>query len=67
MLLELIKRGAFTTRIITGAIVGVSVYHWMNQMPLPESLKMTLFIILGFWFNSELSDRVIKYFMEKGK
>ena len=65
--LELIGKGVFTTRIVTLALTGICCYLWLNGIQLDETLKTSWLIIIGFWFNSELSGQVITKFLEKSK
>jgi len=62
--LELLGKGVFTTRLVTLALTGVCCYMWIRGMPLDETLKTSWLIILGFWFNSEISSQVIRWLLE---
>ena len=63
--LELLERGILTTRVITLTLTGICAYLWIKGVPLDETLKTSWLIIIGFWFNSEVSTQVIKWLMEK--
>ena len=63
--LELLERGILTTRVITLTLTGICAYLWIKGIPLDETLKTSWLIIVGFWFNSEVSTQVIKWLMEK--
>ena len=63
--LELLERGILTTRVITLTLTGICAYLWIKGVPLDETLKTSWLIIVGFWFNSEVSTQVIKWLMEK--
>ena len=64
-LLELLERGILTTRVITLTLTGICAYLWIKGIPLDETLRTSWLIIVGFWFNSEVSTQVIKWLMEK--
>jgi hypothetical protein len=63
--LELLERGVLTTRVITLTLTGLCAYLWVKGIPLDETLRTSWLIIVGFWFNSEVSTQVIKWLMEK--
>ena len=63
--LELLERGVLTTRVITLTLTGLCAYLWVKGIPLDETLRTSWLIIIGFWFNSEVSTQVIKWLMEK--
>lgn len=63
--IDLMERGILTTRLVTLSLTGVCVYLWIQGMPLDETLRTSWLIILGFWFNSEISSQVIKWLLEK--
>lgn len=64
-ILELIEKGVFTTRLVTMILTGVCCYMWVSGIPLEETLRASWLIIIGFWFNSELSNQIIKLLMEE--
>jgi hypothetical protein len=57
--IEIIEKGLIITRLVTLALTGVCVYMWIMGLPLDETLKTSWLIILGFWFNSEISGKII--------
>jgi hypothetical protein len=57
--IEIIEKGLIITRLVTLALTGVCVYMWIMGLPLDETLKNSWLIILGFWFNSEISGKII--------
>ena len=63
--LSLLEKGIFTTRVITFALTGICCYLWVKGVPLDETLETSWLIVLGFWFNSEVSSVVIKHLVEK--
>lgn len=64
-LLELLERGILTTRLVTFALTGICCYLWIKGIPLDETLRASWLIIIGFWFNSEVTTQVIKWLLEK--
>lgn len=53
-IIKFILNGVTPARIITFALTGVIVYLWLEQTAIPETLKTSWLIIIGFWFDSEL-------------
>lgn len=66
-ILELLERGILTTRVVTLALTGICCYLWIEGIPLDETLRASWLIIIGFWFNSEVTTQVIKWLLEKEK
>jgi hypothetical protein len=64
-LIELVSKGVITTRLVTLVLTGICGYMWIKGLPLDETLRTSWLIILGFWFNSEISSQVIKWVMDK--
>lgn len=64
-MLELMGRGVFTTRFVTLALTGVCCYMWVSGLPLDETLRTSWLIILGFWFNTEITSQVVKWLIMK--
>lgn len=63
-LLTLIERGVITTRLITLTLTGICAFLWLKGLPLDETLKTSWLIIIGFWFNSELTQWLVKYIIQ---
>lgn len=59
-ILDLFGKGIFTTRIVTLTLTAVCCYLWINGMQLDETLKTSWLIIIGFYFNTEISQWLIK-------
>lgn len=65
-LLSLIERGVLTTRLVTLTLTGICAYLWLKGLPLDETLKTSWLIVIGFYFNTEITQWLIKYII-KGK
>ena len=65
--IKLVEKGVLITRLVTLALTGICCYLWVVQLPLEETLKTSWLIIIGFWFNSEVTTQLVKYLMEKEK
>lgn len=63
-ILELFGKGVFTTRIITLTLTGICSYLWISGIPLDETLKTSWLIIIGFYFNTEISQWIIKQIIQ---
>lgn len=59
--LNLLEKGVITTRLITLTLTGICAYLWLKGMPLDETLRTSWLIIIGFYFNTEITQWVIKY------
>jgi len=46
----MIAKNVFILRIITGVILGVCVFYWINQIAFTLELRVSWFAALGYWF-----------------
>lgn len=65
--LELLEKGILTTRLVTLTLTGICTYLWLKGMPLDETLRTSWLIIIGFYFNTEISQWIIKYIVKEKK
>lgn len=62
--LNLIEKGVITTRLVTLTLTGICAYLWLKGIPLDETLKASWLIIIGFYFNTELTQWLVKYIIQ---
>jgi len=60
-------KGFFTMRIVTLLVIGSTVYMWLSGLPISELQKNVTLIIIGFWFNSEITKEIIMHLIEENK
>ena len=63
--LELVKAGVITMRLITLIIVGVAIYMWTAPQEMTEVHEMITVMVIVFYFGGETMGQFAKYLLEK--
>lgn len=49
-IIRLAEKSIVVLRIITGTLLTICIYHWIKQIPLPYTLAISWYAVLGYWF-----------------
>jgi len=64
-LIDLVKAGIITTRIVTLIIVGAAVYTWVTGGQMGETQQTATMLVVGFYFGGETFAKFSRDLLEK--
>lgn len=67
IVLELIGKGVFITRLVTIVLLGIAGYMWVSGIELDETLRACLLIVIGFFFSNELTKGIIENLLHRNE
>ena len=57
---ELLKESVIAQFYITVALISTACYLWATGQVVPETLKMVMFVVIGFFFGTKMLNVVVK-------
>lgn len=64
-LLDLVKAGIITTRLVTLIVVGAAVYMWVAGIEMSKVQETATMLILGYYFGGETFGSFSKKLLEE--